>query len=179
MTLLLALTLVGPVAAQAPARVSGAVSGLFTIAPTLEYDGDADSGNYLSLSGELALDSRWVGRMQFDLLNAGSVEGASFGTVESGWAVIGSLGYRLHLGASDKFTLDLLGSGGMAAITITGVNTTSDASPQFGFTIAPHWQVTEKLAATFSFRVLQGAEVGMGSAINRTDVGVGLRMRLF
>jgi hypothetical protein len=178
----LVLTAITAVAASSPvgAQASGAVSALVTYAPSLQYDGETSTGVAYSVAGDIALLDRWIGRAQFDLLQASSLEEPLSDRVTGGWALVGSLGRRLGIPGVSRLHLDVLASGGIAMLDYTtGGNDFSDASPQFGVTIAPHVGITDRLDVTFSLRHLQGADVGEGKSITRTDLGFGARLRIF
>ena len=168
-----------PSGAAAQGRISGSLLGLYTHAPTLEYDGRELSGAFYSVGGELVLNDRFVGRAQIDVLSTGSLSGSGAANATGGLGIIGSLGYRLNFSALPALSLDLLGHGGYAQVTYENGSEFTDASPQFGFGIAPHLSFGERLALTMSLRILNGADVGEGTAINRTDVGIGGRLTVF
>ena len=177
---LFALALVPASVSAQDQAVAGSGLLLYSHAPTIEFDGDSYAGASLSAAGELVLQSRWVGRVQVDILQASSLSGPDAERVTGGLAFIGSLGYRFRLAGLPRFSLDLLGHAGYAQVTYNNGNADfTEASPQFGVGVAPHVAVTERLGVTLSLRMLQGTAVGEGSAINRTDVGVGARLRLF
>lgn len=169
-----------PSVASAQSDLSGSGLILYTAIPTLEFDGDTYSGSATTLAGEVVIQRRWVGRFQIDILQAASLSGPSADRVQSGLAIIGSLGYRLLIEKMSWLTIDLLGHAGYAQVTYdNGSSEFTDASPQIGVGIAPHVAVTDRLSVTFSARTLMGSAVGEGTAINRTDIGVGAKLTLF
>lgn len=163
-----------PVAAQLP--VSGSIGVLGIHATSLEYDGNSDAGTFLGLGGELVLIGRVVGVAQAEMLQPSSLSGDA---VESGFALMGGLGIRLGIPGLSRASVDLMGYGGYAQFSYDGVGTFTDASPQFGIGLRPRLQLTDRLAFTLSARVLRGADVGEGTAINRTDFGIGGWFRVF
>lgn len=187
----LALALTGvAVAASAlaltasPARAQGGASGnamiLYGHAPTLEFGDDSYSGGGIALAADVLVGNRWVGRAQVDLLQASSLDGPDAERVRGGLAFVGSLGYRFTFASLPKLSLDLLGHAGYAQVTYNNGNADfTDASPQVGVGIAPHWALSERFGLSFSVRALQGSAVGEGTAINRTDFGLGGRLALF
>lgn len=154
---------------------------LYTHALTLEYDGNSQTGGAFSVAGDIALRGRFVGRAQLDILNPGSLSGDNAENVQSGLAFVGSLGYRWQPAGPSRYSVDILGHAGYSQVTYATTGTTefTDASPQFGFGVAPHVNFTDRLAVSFQFRFLRGADVGEGTAINRTDIGFGGRLTLF
>lgn len=158
--------------------VSGSGSVLYTHATTLEYDGYALAGASFSVAGDLVVTDRWVGRVQFDALQPATLTGDDAEHVTGGFALVGSLGVRFAIGS--RVSVDLLGHAGYAQLSYTnnGIDF-MDASPQVGAGIAPHIRLTNRLAVTLSLRSLVGSDIGEGTAINRTDIGIGGRLRVF
>lgn len=164
-----------PLSAQVSA--DGSVGLLGLRATTLEYDGREDAGNFFGLGGELLLNGRWVGVAQAEFLQASSL---SEDAVNSAFGLMGGLGVRLGIPGLSILTVDVMGYGGYAQLSYNNGNADfTDASPQFGFGLTPRLRITERLAVALPFRVLSGSDVGEGTAINRTDVGVVGWLRLF
>lgn len=166
-----------PAAAQLEAR--GSVGALGLRALTLEFDGNEDTGNLFGIGGELLLNRRWVGVAQAEFLQTSSLAEASE-SVNSAFALMGGLGVRLGVPGVERMTVDLLGYAGYAQIDYSAVGSDfTDASPQFGVGITPRFALSDRVAITLAVRTLVGSEVGEGSAINRTDVGLGGWVQLF
>ena len=157
-----------PVAAQLAA--SGSIGALGLHSTSLEYDGNSDAGNFVGVGVELLVNRRVVGVAQAEMLQASSLSSAA---VSSGFALMGGLGIRLGVPGLERASVDLMGYGGYAQISYDAGNTFTDASPQFGVGLTPRLQLTNRLAITLSARVLSGTDAGEGTAINRTDFGIG------
>jgi hypothetical protein len=159
---------------------SGNAMILYGHAPTLEFGDDSYSGGGIVLAADVLVGNRWVGRAQVDLLQASSLDGPDAERVRGGLAFIGSLGYRFRFPTLPKLSLDLLGHAGYAQVTYNNGNADfTDASPQVGIGIAPHWAMSDRFGLTFAVRTLKGSAVGEGTAIHRTDLGIGGRLALF
>jgi hypothetical protein len=177
---ILSVLAAAPAAAGAQGGTSANAMILYGQAPTLEFGDDSYSGGGIAIAGDILVADRWVGRVQADLLQASSLDGPDAERVRGGLAFIGSLGYRFRFASLPKLSLDLLGHAGYAQVTYNNGNADfTDASPQVGVGIAPHWAMSDRFGLTFSVRTLQGSAVGEGTAINRTDFGVGGRLALF
>lgn len=169
-----------PALGAAQMNVEGGGMLLYTHAPVLEYDGGSLSGGSISAACDLLFRGRIVARGQVDILNAESLSGDNADAAQSGLALVGSLGYRLSPSRTPRVTIDLLAHVGYAQVTYeAGASELTDASPQFGFGVAPHVALTDRLGLSFQLRYLRGAPVGEGSAINRTDLSLGARLALF
>lgn len=163
-----------PVAAQLAA--SGSIGAVGLHATSLEYDGHSDAGNYLGVGVELLVNRRVVGVAQAEMLQASSLSNAA---VKSGFALMGGLGIRLGIPGLERASVDLMGYGGYVQFSYDNGSTFTDASPQFGFGLTPRLQLTNRLAITLPARVLIGSDVGEGTAINRTDFGIGGWLSVF
>lgn len=179
--LLAAALLPAAAPAQAEMYADGHGMLLYTHALTIEYDGNSLTGGAFSVAADIALRGRFVGRAQLDILDPGSLSGAGADEVQSGLAIVGSIGYRWRPAGPSRYSIDILAHGGYAQVTYTtaGTSDVTDASPQFGLGVAPHINFTDRLAISLQFRFLQGADAGEGTAINRTDFGFGGRLTLF
>jgi hypothetical protein len=163
-----------PVTGQLSA--SGSIGALGLHASSIEYDGFSDAGNFFGVGGELLVNRRLVGVAQGEMLQASSL---STSAVSSGFAVMGGLGIRFGIPGIERASVDLMGYGGYAQFSYEGGGTFTDASPQFGFGLTPRFRLTNRLALTLSARVLSGADAGEGTAIDRTDFGIGGWFRVF
>ncbi len=79
----------------------------------------------------------------------------------------------------ERVSADLMGYGGYAQFSSANGTSFTDASAQLGFGPTPLLQLTHRLAISLSARVLSGLGVGEGTAVNRTDLGIGGWVRLF
>ena len=175
-----ALALLSAAAAPAAAQLaaSGSVGALGLRATSMEYDGFADAGNFLGAGVELLVNGRLVCVAQAEMLEVSSLSGDG-AAVNSGFALTGGLGIRLGIPGLERVSVDLMGYGGYAQLSYDNGSTFTDASPQFGFGLTPRLQLMNRLAITLSARVLNGADAGEGTAINRTDFGIGGWFRVF
>jgi hypothetical protein len=168
------LSAAAPVAAQ----TTGSIGALGLRATSLEYDGFSNAGDFAGVGAELVVNRRLVGVAQAEMLQVSSLSGEG-AALDSGFALMGGLGIRLGLPGHERVSVDLMGYGGYAQLSSDAGGTFTDASPQFGFGLTPRLQLTNRLAITFSARVLSGADIDEGTAINRTDFGIGGWFRLF
>ncbi|MEM6929695.1 MAG: hypothetical protein AAF602_22335 [Myxococcota bacterium] len=150
-----------------------------TGSPRIAWDGDRYTGVYLGGIAEMSW-KRFVGRGQLDLALPGTFSGPGTFFFDRAGGLVGSLGVRLGVLEEAGFGVDLMASAGGAWLFYEAPpDRFGDGSPQLGFTIAPRWVVVKPVAVTASFRHLVGANVGGGSAITRTDLGLGVMLRVF
>ncbi|MEN0065778.1 MAG: hypothetical protein AAGA48_26805 [Myxococcota bacterium] len=173
-TLAFALTTVA-----AASDLHGGVGLHITGSPRIAWDGDRFTGGYFGGIAEMSW-KRFVGRGQLDLALPGTFGGPGTFLLDNAGGLVGSLGVRLGVLEQTGVGVDLMASAGGAWLFYdAGPDRFGDGSPQLGFTVAPRWVVAKPIAVTASFRHLAGANVGRGSAISRTDLGLGVMIRVF
>jgi len=167
------------VTAAAASDLHGGVGLHITGAPRIAWDGDRFTGAFVGGIAEMSW-KRFVGRGQLDLALPNTFGGPGSGLLQSAGALVGSLGVRLGVLDEPGFGVDLMASAGGAWLFYEAPpDRFGDGSPQLGFTVAPRWVVAKPVAVTASLRHLAGANVARGSAITRTDLGVGVMLLVF
>lgn len=163
---------------QAQLSLSGGFS--FSHAPTLRYGNANETGNLFDVFADLQY-KQVIGRAQYSSVLTGSVDS---GNMESGYGIHGSIGYSLPV--TERLELPLMLTGGAAILTFNNGFSGSfagdiftDASPQFGVTISPHYRFTDHITAMGALRYLKGFETAEGNkAIDLLNLSVGIRLTL-
>ncbi|MCB0601911.1 MAG: hypothetical protein KDC28_11810 [Saprospiraceae bacterium] len=147
-------------------------------APVLNYGTAREAGAEIAIFGDIEY-ARAIARLQFTDVLAGTVDNDK---LESGYAIHGSLGYKVPVSAQVFVPVMLTGGAGFVRYHSgfgSGGNTYFDASPQIGLTISPCWNLSESLVLQLAARYIHGFAAGVGSyPVIMSDVMIGIRYSL-
>lgn len=145
-------------------------------APTLKVDGISSSGNIWSIFGDLVLNKKYAGRIQYSRLLPGSLSEEFKGIVTSGMAINGSMGIQLNL--NDEVSAMVMGTLGYASIKKNRGFSSQQQGMQYGITVSPKYYINERVVAHSSIRHLLGSNAQQGNKLGQTDISIGVMILL-
>lgn len=159
--------------AQSPTQIKISGGATYGYAPTLTFDTYEGSGNLVSIFGDLVINNKIIGRLQYSGLQVSSLSSGLASKVDSGYGLLGSFGYNFSTDNTTKLQIPVMLSSGYTQVFRS--DNFTEQGMQIGLTISPEYEIISGLSAMISIRYLKGTEVAGGSAIDITDFGMGIK----
>ncbi|TVR20033.1 MAG: hypothetical protein EA391_00040 [Balneolaceae bacterium] len=182
---LLILTAFNPVPLDAQQRsevLSLSIGTAGGLAPHFTLGDAKDFGISFIIFGDLQFE-QYVGQLSFTSI-FGKTIGKDLNTLDSAFAIHGSLGYSVI--ATDRIQVPVMATMGGMFINYTTIsrfgpsgNSFTDGNLQMGISLAPRYSINEQISVYGSLQFLKGIIIAEDSEfINLTNVGVGIRFTL-
>lgn len=165
------------------AQLNLGLGASYGYAPTLKYHDlhagaiYSGTGNVYSVFAELTLKNQFIGRLQYTGLLLNTLESSFSSFVKSSRVLTGSLGYVV-LGAQEfRIQVPIMISSGAGFLDRGDYGLIP--SLQLGFTVGPHFYITDYLAIFSEFQYLKGLSYSPGDdRISYTHITLGAKLRL-